>query len=103
MAEGDKLLGVGQGPRGSVAAYNGANSVSPADRRLRLSSLPFQAKALVSMIVGRLLLVTDVIKGLTGSPDRGPPVVGVQPRKWEDDHSHEAPPAHSGAGCPQGP
>ena len=40
---------------------------------------------------------------MTGSPGRGPPAVGVQTRKWEDEHGHEAPPAHSGAGCPQGP
>ena len=39
----------------------------------------------------------SVAVAVTGPPDKGPPAVGVQPQRWEDDHSEAATP-HTRAG-----
>jgi hypothetical protein len=66
----------------------------------RVASLVLQGRTTKQIVVELRISANTV---LTGPPDKGPPVVGVQPRKWEDDHSHEAPPAQPRAGGPQGP
>lgn len=71
------------------------------------SNLPFSKwsqvithRMLVAAVVHRITFRAHII--VTGSLDKGPPLVGVHTRPWEDDHS-EAPTPHARASRAEAP